>query len=234
MEGMGSNLTVMAACYLYIVSIILFSGALKRASIISTRTSRKFLHAMIGNLPLIMPFFTEAIYPFLVASPFIVVTFLATPHSPFHDLLDRLGGLGELTEAGHSTGPFMYAISYTLLSYLYGASPYIVAAGIFPMAYGDSSAALIGMRYGTTKFKVFEEKSLQGSLGMFLGSLVSLTLGMAYFSGFYGFTLGSQLVPIVAVSLVTTVTEAVCPKGLDNIFVPILGAITFIAMGGGI
>jgi len=242
MEETGSNLTVMAACYLYIVSIILFSGALKRASIISTRTSRKFLHAMIGNLPLIMPFFTEAIYPFLVASPFIVVTaspfivvtFLATPHSPFHDLLDRLGGLGELTEAGHSTGPFMYAISYTLLSYLYGASPYIVAAGIFPMAYGDSSAALIGMRYGTTKFKVFEEKSLQGSLGMFLGSIVSLTLGMAYFSGFYGFTLGSQLVPIVAVSLVTTVTEAVCPKGLDNIFVPILGAITFIAMGGGI
>ena len=88
----------------------------------------------------------------------------------------------------------MYAISYTLLSYLYGTSPYIARAR----------------------------------------SLVSLTLGMAYFSGFYGFTLGSQLVPIVAVSLVTTITEAVCPKGLDNIFVPILGAITFIAMGGGI
>lgn len=225
---------VMAACYLYIVFIIIFSGALKRASLISTRTSRKFLHAMIGNLPLIMPHFTEAIYPFLVASPFIVVTFLATPYSPFQNLLDRLGSLGELTEVGHSTGPIMYAISYTLLSYLYGTSPYIAAAGIFPMAYGDSSAALIGMRYGTTKFRVFEEKSLQGSLGMFLGSLVSLTLGMLYFSGIYGFTLGSQLIPIISVSFVTTIAEAISPRGLDNIFVPLLGAFTFIVTGGGI
>ncbi len=234
MAGTGSNLLVMAACYLYIVFIIIFSGALKRASLISTRTSRKFLHAMIGNLPLIMPHFTEAIYPFLVASPFIVVTFLATPYSPFQNLLDRLGSLGELTEVGHSTGPIMYAISYTLLSYLYGTSPYIAAAGIFPMAYGDSSAALIGMRYGTTKFRVFEEKSLQGSLGMFLGSLVSLTLGMLYFSGIYGFTLGSQLIPIISVSFVTTIAEAISPRGLDNIFVPLLGAFTFIVTGGGI
>ena len=225
---------VMAACYLYVVSIILFSGALKRAGIISPNSSRKFLHAMIGNLPLVMPYFTDPIYPFLVAGPFIVVTFLATPYSPLQGFLDRLGGLGELTEVGHSTGPLMYAISYTLLAYLYGASPYIVAAGIFPMAYGDSSAALIGMKYGSMKFRVFEEKSVQGSMGMFMGSLVSLTLGMSYFSGIYGFTLGSQMAPIIAVSMVSTITEAVCPKGLDNIFVPLLGAFTFIATGGGV
>ncbi len=234
MVGAGSNLVVMATCYLYIVFVIHFSGVLKRSKLLDPKTSRKFLHAMIGNLPIIMPYFTDAIYPFLVASPFILITFLATPYSPFPGLLDRLGSLGELTEEGHSTGLVMYAISYSLLAYLYGTRPYIIAAGIFPMAYGDSSAALLGMRYGTTKFKVFEEKSVQGSFGMFLGSLVSLTLGMAYFSGIYGFTLVSQFLPIVAVSLVTTITEAVCPKGLDNIFVPILGAITFIATGGGI
>ena len=234
MAGAGTNLVVMAACYLYVVSIILFSGAVRRAGFISPTISRKFLHAMIGNLPLIMPYFTEAIYPFLVAAPFILVTFLATPYSPIQNFLDGLGNLGELTEVGHTTGPLMYAISYTLLAYLYGASPYIVAAGIFPMAYGDSSAALIGMKYGSIKFKVFEEKSVQGSIGMFMGSLVSLTLGMAYFSGIYGFTLGSQMVPIISVALVTTIVEAVCPRGLDNIFVPILGAFTFIATGGGV
>jgi phytol kinase len=234
MAGTSSNLLVMAACYLYVVFIILFSGALKRADIISPTFSRKFLHAMIGNLPFIMPYFTDAIYPVLVAGTFIVVTFLATPYSPLQNFLDRLGNLGELTEVGHSTGPLMYAISYTILAYFYGSTPYIVAAGIFPMAYGDSSAALIGTKYGSIKFKVFEEKSVQGSIGMFMGSLVSLTLGMAYFSGIYGFTLGSQLVPIIAVSLFSTIVEAVCPRGLDNIFVPLLGAITFIATGGSI
>lgn len=234
MAGTYSNLMVMAVCYLYIVLIILFSGVLKRSQLLDPKTSRKFLHAMIGNLPLIMPYFTDAIYPFLVASPFILVTFLATPYSPYPGLLDKLGSLGELTEEGHSTGLVMYALSYSLLAYLYGTQPYIIAAGIFPMAYGDSSAALLGARYGTTKFKVFEEKSVQGSTGMFLGSLVSLILGMVYFSGIYGFSLASQLVSIISVSIITTITEAVCPKGLDNIFVPILGAFTFVAMGGGI
>ena len=74
----------------------------------------------------------------------------------------------------------------------------------------------------------------KGSFGMFLVSLVSLPLGIAYFSGIYGFTLEAQFLTIVAVSLVTTITEAVGPKGLDNIFVSILDAITFIAIGGGI
>ena len=234
MAGLDSNLLVMGACYLYIVLVIILSGAIKRSGLVDPKTSRKFLHAMIGNLPLIMPYFTEAIYPVLVASPFILVTFLATPFSPFPVLLNSLGSLGELTEEGHSTGLVLYAISYTLLAYLYGMSPYIVAAGIFPMAYGDSSAALIGARYGRTKYRLFEEKSVQGSAGMFLGSLLSLLLGMMYFSSIYGFSFTDQLVPVLAVSLVTTVLEAVSPSGLDNILVPLLGAYTFIATGGGL
>ncbi len=234
MVGTGSNLLVMAACYGYIIAIILLSGLIKRSGLTDPKTSRKFLHAMIGNLPLIMPYFTDAIYPVLVASPFIIVTFLATPYSPFPGLLDRLGSLSELTEEGHSTGLVMYALSYTLLAYLFGATPYIVAAGIFPMAYGDSIAALIGTRYGRTRFKVFEEKTVQGSVGMFAGSLISLFLGMMYFSGIYGFSLTDQLVPILGVSVVTTLLEAVSPKGIDNILVPLVGAYTFIFMGGGV
>jgi phytol kinase len=233
MAGPGSNLLVMGACYIYIVVVIILSGVVKRSNLLDPKTSRKFLHAMIGNLPLIMPYFTQAIYPVLVASPFILVTFLATSYSPFPNLLDRLGSLGELTEEGHSTGLVLYAISYTLLAYLYGMSPYIVAAGIFPMAYGDSSAALIGAKFGKTKYRIFDEKSVQGSAGMFLGSLLSLILGMVYFSGIYGFRFTDQLVPILAVSLVTTILEAVSPRGLDNIIVPLLGAYTFIATGGG-
>lgn len=230
----GSNILVMGVCYLYIIFIIVLSGLIKRTGLVEPRISRKFLHAMIGNLPLIMPYFTEAIYPVLVASPFILVTFLATPYSPFPNLLDRLGSLGELTEEGHSTGLVMYALSYTLLAILFGTRPYIVVAGIFPMAYGDSLAALIGYKYGTTKYKVFEEKSIQGSLGMFVGSLMSLALGMLYFSGLYEFPFMTQLVPILSVSIVSTILEALSPKGIDNILVPLLGSYTFILAGGGI
>jgi dolichol kinase len=56
---------------------------------------------------------------------------------------------------------------------------------------------------------------------------------MMYFSGIYGFSFTDQLVPILAVSFVTTILEAVSPRGLDNILVPLIGAYTFIATGGG-
>ena len=190
---MQANLLIMAACYLYIILIILIASYLKKGTL-SPKYSRKFLHALIGNLPLIMAYFTQSIFPFLVASPFILVTFLVIPYSPFPWLSEKLSGLSELTEEGHHTGLVLYAISYTTLSYFFGTQPYIVAAGIFPMAYGDSAAALVGMRYGRRKIG---SKSLEGCAGMFFGSFISLLIGMFYFSSLYGFSLIDQIIPIV-------------------------------------
>jgi dolichol kinase len=177
-----------------------------------------------------MPYFTDSIYPFLVASPFILVTYLVTPFSPFKWLREKLSWLSNLSEEGHHAGLVLYAISYSILANLFGDKPYIVAAGIFPMAYGDSAAALIGVRYGRHKLG---SKSLEGCIGMFLGSLISLLLGMAYFSSFYDFSFSNQVVPILFVTIVVTFVEFFSPSGLDNITVPILGALTFLYVGGG-
>ena len=88
------------------------------------------------------------------------------------------------------------------------------------MAYGDSTAAFIGMRYGWRKIG---SKSLEGCVGMFLGSLFSMMIGMAYFSSLYMFRFIDQLVPIFLVSIVVTLIEFISPSGLDNLTVPILG-----------
>ena len=229
-----ANIPVMLACYGYIVALIMVSGKMNASGRVSKKTSRKLLHAMIGNLPLIMPFFTHSLFPFLVASPFILVTFLVSPYSPFPGLAEKFSGLADITEEGHHTGLVLYAISYSLLALLHGVQPYIVAAGIFPMAYGDSTAAIIGERYGIHRYTIFETKSLEGSLGMLIGSLVSLLAGMLYFSYLYGFSFSAQIVPCVAVTLVATLAEAVSPRSLDNLSVPLLGALTFMLMGGGL
>jgi len=227
------NILVMLACYGYILALILVSSRVSEGDRVSKRTSRKFLHAMIGNLPLMMPFFTDSIFPFLVASPFILVTFLVSPFSPLPGLAKRFSGLAAITEEGHHTGLMLYALSYSLLAWLYGVEPYIVAAGIFPMAYGDSSAAIVGERFGSHRYRVFEEKSLEGSLGMLAGSLLSLIAGMLYFSLVYGFSFRAQVIPCLAVAVVVTVAEAVSPRSLDNLSVPLLGALTFLVAGGG-
>lgn len=229
MDAAWQNILLMLLCYAYIVVLILVSDRLP----LLEAARRKFLHAMIGNLPFIIPFFTASIYPFLVASPFILVTFFVTPYSPIKGLAERLPGLANITEEGHHMGLVLYAISYSILAYLFGAEPYVIAAGILPMAYGDSLAALVGARYGRHRYRVFETKSLEGSAAMFVGSLAALGLSLVYFSYLYGFSLGSQLISILTVAAVATVAEAISPKGLDNIAVPLTCALTYVLMSGG-
>jgi dolichol kinase len=188
---------------------------------------------MIGNLPFIIPFFTMAVFPTFVAAPFIIITFLATPYSPFKSISKKLKGLSELTEEGHQWGLVFYAISYTCLAFLFPQKTHVIAAGILPMAYGDAAASIIGEKYGRHKYKLVAQKSLEGSLAMLLVSLTSLAAGMVFFSWFYDFSYFSKITAVVSAATVATLVEAFSPMGFDNLAVPALSVLTFLLFGGG-
>lgn len=233
-EDITRNVFLMLLCYAYIIFIIVLSGKMTQIFHISQKASRKFLHAMIGNLPFVIPFFTASIYPALVAAPFILVTFIASPLSPFRNLSRKMKGLAELTEEGHHLGLVFYAVSYTILALLFASRPYIIAAGILPMAYGDSAASLVGERYGKTKYKLIASRSLEGSAAMFLIGFVSVVVSLAFFSAFYSFSSLNWVVAALTVAAVTTLIEALSPKGSDNLTVPAVGALTLFLLTGGI
>ena len=233
MQGPGTrDILLMLLCYGYVLAMILVSDRLEGFLSVSRRSSRKFLHAMIGNLPLVIPFFGWPLAPALVASPFILITFIASPHSPSPALRDKLRGLSDLTEEGHSLGLILYSASYTFLAALFPARPHIIAAGVLPMAYGDSAAALVGNRYGNRT--LVNGKTLEGTLAMFAASLVTLMLSLAFFSSFLPFTLSEMILPALAAAVVVAVAELLAPRGLDNIAVPLLGAFTFLVASGGL
>ena len=167
----------------------------------------------------------------LIAVPFILVTLLASPYSPTPRFREMLGSLADLTEEGHHMGLILYSISFTLLVVLFPTRPDVVAAGILPMSYGDSSAALVGRRMG--RRGTLNGKTVEGSVAMFTVSLASLLLCLAFFSSFTSFTLTQRMAPSLVTALICTVVEALSPRGLDNIAVPLLGALTFYAFSGG-
>ena len=230
LSGVLWNLLLMLLCYGYVILVVLISGKLPSALQISQKNSRRFLHLMIGNLPFVIPFFTSNICPVLVAAPFILVTFLASPYSPFKS--ERFERLASITEEGHPLGLVYYATSYTLLAFFFASEPYIVAAGILPMAYGDSAASFLGERYGKRMYNLLARKSLEGSAAMFVGSILSLTVGLAFFSMFYPLHISALILATVATASVTTLAESLSPRGLDNLTVPILGALTFLLVLG--
>jgi phytol kinase len=225
------NIFLMLLCYVYVVIIIIISGKIPSLFHVSQKTSRKFLHAMIGDLLFVIPFFTSNIYPVLVAAPFILVTFLASPYSPVKDY-KRLQALANITEEGHPLGLVFYAISYTVLAFLFATQPYFVAAGILPMAYGDSTASLVGEKFGKRWYNIVARKSLEGSAAMFVGSFLSLTIGLAFFSGLYSFSFSAMILRAIPVVIAATLVESISPKGFDNITVPIIGALTLWVLTG--
>jgi len=228
------NVFLMFLCYAYVLFTIFVSGKVDRFLHVSRKASRKFLHVMIGNLPFVIPFFTSNVYPVLVATPFIVVTFLVSPYSTFLGIRRKLTGLASLTEEGHHLGLVFYAVSYTVLALVFASKPYVIAAGILPMAYGDAAASLAGQRWGRRKYKVFASKSLEGSVAMFFVSFSSFTVGLAFFSTLYSFSAFDRLFAVLATAAVATLFEGVSPLGFDNIIVPGSSALTFLALGGGV
>ena len=100
-EEVSWDFFLMLLCYAYVLLVIFVSSRINRLLHVSVKASRKFLHAMIGNLPFVIPFFTSNVYPAFVAAPFVLVTFLVSPYSPFPNIGKRLTVLAGITEEGH-------------------------------------------------------------------------------------------------------------------------------------
>ena len=229
------NLGLLGSCYLYIIAIILITSKIKDR--IPANLSRKFLHIMIGNFIFIIPFFTlttfPLCFPFFVAAPFILVTFMFSPLSPV-DLSSKISGLAEVTGGGHKFGLVLYAISYTVLALFFSTKPYIIAAGILPMAFGDAAASLVGQKIGRHKYNIFGTKSFEGSMAMFAVCISGLMACLLFFSFLYPISIPSFALASLGVASVATACEALTPKGFDNLTVPLFSAAVFLLLIGGI
>ena len=231
-----ANSELLAICYAYVLLVMAATAKLDSFFGVSRKLARKFLHMMIGNLPFLIPFFTfnsfPMNFPFFVAAPFVLVTFLATPYSPAKGLGRRLGGLSGITEQGHQLGLVFYAVSCTVLAFFFAAKPYVIAAGILPMAYGDASASILGERYGRRRYRILADKSLAGSVAMLAVSFLSVSASLLFFHVFYSFTLPRFLLAALGTAFVATAAEGLTPLGFDNVTVPLLGALAFLLLSG--
>ena len=103
----------------------------------------------------------------------------------------------------------------------------LFVASLMPLTWGDAFAAILGRRFGRTRFVVFNQtRSVEGSLAMFAFSLVSTFLALVVF----GQPAGTGIVLALAVALVATVVEALSPWGIDNLTVPLASALVLVVL----
>lgn len=182
-------------------------------------TSRKVLHVMVGNIAFLLPIFlTREIMAFAAAAPFILLTFLMSPYTPIKSIR------GKTSSAGHSMGLVYYAITWTVLAYLFFDYMIVIAIGIFAMSYGDGFASLIGIKYGKHKYNlVGDEKSFIGTLSMFFFTYMTMLIAIFYYNYVQstGFTFSLVSIGFLALfAAIGAIVEGLTPKGLDNLSVP--------------
>ena len=242
------DLIIMLVTFVLLLVLIRISDMLHRRGTIPLHVSQKVFYIFAGPIFVVCWLFFASVYlsrymaaavPGIFLLLFIATTLGYSKNEGFVRTMSREGdALGLLK------GPLLYILFMIFAAlYLWYVPLDIMGTPLFsmfiptaflifgPLTGGDGFASLIGRRYGRHKFRLVNEKSIEGSLVMFIFSLLFtfVLLGIywliigRFFDSFSIFTL---ILPIFAVSIVTTIVEAISPRNTDFVLIPLSALIT--------
>jgi phytol kinase len=124
------------------------------------------------------------------------------------------------TQERNSPGAVYLPLSMAFMTLVLWEMPGLLIASLMPLTWGDALATIMGQHFGQYHYQVWGyDRTLEGSLSMFLFSLASLFLGLVIFSPL-GFWL--SLLYALTTAVVVAGVEAASPWGMDNLFVPVV------------
>ncbi len=100
---------------------------------------------------------------------------------------------------------------------------FVFTAAYLTVSLGDGLGEMIGRPYGKVRYKIFNEKSLEGTLAVLLGSFVGLIIAFGE-AGLFG--LPGVWWKIIVVSLIAMVVEAFSFSFSDNVALPAAVAVS--------
>ena len=141
--------------------------------------------------------------------------FFAGPNDNAVKTMTRNGDRRELLR-----GPLYFTIIMLIMGIYFLNSEYaLITMGI--LGFGDGLAPVVGTRYGKLKYKILSEKSIEGSIAFLffgiLGSILFSQLILGHFS----------LGLILKLTVAATIVEAISPKDLDNLLIPLITFLVF-------
>lgn len=203
------NVVGVAVSLGYIMGVLLFSA---KVTWLGMEFSRKFAHMMVANWWFIGNYFFTNVFACSLVPGIIGVVMALSYKYNFFKGVERPG-------QKNSYGTVYYFISILLLVNIsfriYGN---MIPLGIYfvPLGYGDGVAALAGKKFHKGCFSIRGcQKSLSGSMAMFIISLASMLIYSAAYS------LDYSIDKLVILSLVATVIEGISVNGTDNLTIPL-------------
>lgn len=155
------------------------------------------------------------------------------------DFVESMSRSGEPSEL--LRGTLYYAFSGVIVTILWFYQPLsgpanpMALAIVGCLAGGDGLADVVGRKYGgERKFGIAgAEKTVIGSIGMFVGSFISSYILLVIFAiEVVAFDLIAFAIPILIISLAATVIEALSPPSIDNWTICIIVFLTAALLSG--
>ena len=217
--------------FLIALAFLRLMDFLAHRGIIESRLSRKIIH--IGTGPIFVLcwlMFTDvfisrwlaALVPLVITAQFALVGLGVIKDEAAVKAMSRTGDRHEILR-----GPLFYGIAFIAMTLIYWKDSLIGIPALMIMCCGDGIADIVGRRINSPKLPWSREKSVAGSLSVFIGGWV-LTLVIfsiyVWFGAFSG-PMTRFLLPVTLVALGAMLVESLPFKDVDNLTITIACAI---------
>jgi len=199
--------------FLYVAALIAISEILRRVFHVPLDITRKIVHVGVGMTALALTIiFRDWTVAILGPLAFIAINYFSYRKKIFQGI--------EIAEQGQ-LGTIYFPLAFVILTPLLWSRPALLAAAFMPMTWGDAAAAILGKRFGAHPFGLFGQvSSVEGSIAMFGFGFIATDFALVAF----GQPPGSSVAVAFVTALIATMVEALSPKGIDNLSVPLISA----------
>lgn len=203
---------------------------------IESRMSRKLIH--IGTGPVFVSCWLlyadrpearwlAALVPLLIVAQFALVGLGILKDEAAVQAMSRHGDRREILR-----GPLFYGIAFVLLTVLFWKDSPVGMTALMIMCGGDGLADIVGRRVASPRLGWSREKSVAGTLSVFVGgwALSALVLSIFVMAGVFAGPFSRYLLPITVIALVATAVESLPFRDIDNITVTLAAVLTGLLM----
>jgi phytol kinase len=199
--------------------------------VIESRLSRKLIHIGTGPIfvlcwlmypDVLISRWLAALVPLLITAQFALVGTGILKDEAAVKAMSRTGDRREILR-----GPLFYGLVFVAITLIYWKDSLIGIPALMMMCGGDGIADIVGRNVRSPKLPWSPQKSIAGSLSVFLGGwlLTMLIFAIYVWIGVLGGPLTRFLLPVSWIALGATLVESLPFRDVDNITLTVVSAL---------
>lgn len=198
---------------------------------IDSKTSRKLIHIGTGPIfvlcwlmfpDLSISRWLAALVPLLITVQFALVGTGILKDEAAVKAMSRTGDRREILR-----GPLFYGLMFVAITLIYWRDSFIGIPALMMMCGGDGIADIVGRRVRSAKLPWSPDKSVAGTLSVFVGGwlLTNFVFAIYVWMGAFGGPILRFLLPVTWIALGAAIVESLPFKDVDNITLTFVSAL---------